>query len=78
MLPVNFEQVSVDVVQRDEIYQAQLLQCQKLEPAFLQIRQALPPSARDTLDLYIAAHEELLHRQAQLLATYYAKHHISL
>lgn len=74
MVPKDFDNILVSLSKQDEWYMELLDQCRHLEPEFRQIKAKLTQEEQERLDQYISTCEEMLYRQTQLAAKYYALH----
>ncbi len=74
MVPENFDDTIVFLSKQDEWYMELLEQCKSMEPEFRQIKDKLTEEEQEQLDLYISTCEDMLYRQTQLAAEYYARH----
>lgn len=74
MVPENFDDIIVSLSKQDEWYMELLDQCRNLEPEFRQIKAKLTEEEQELLDQYISTCEDMLYRQSQLAAQYFALH----
>lgn len=74
MVPKDFDERIAALAREDEAYMALLQECMAVEPAFLALYQRLSEEEQELLDCYTSCCENMLYRQAQLAAGYYAIH----
>ncbi len=78
MVPDDFDDMIVSLSKQDEWYMELLNQCRSLEPEFRQIKAKLTEEEQEQLDRYISTCEDMLYRQTQLAAGYYALHGVKV